>query len=137
MSDNEVLETTVLETADLRHSPQQPRSMTRLQAIEAAAREAIATRGRDRFTTADVADLAGCSIGTIYRYFPDRVAILDRLLPNRDVGSGFPLPVAGHCPSCFSPALVVANPFAELVCTNTECADPFAAAELLSIREER
>lgn len=70
-------------TMELRNEPVQARSSKRLQAIEAAAEEAIATVGIDRFTTADVARIASCSIGTVYRYFPDRVAILDRLRPHR------------------------------------------------------
>lgn len=70
-------------TMELRNEPVQKRSAARLSAIEQAAEQAIAEEGVDRFTTADVARIAGCSIGTVYRYFPDRVAILDRLRPNR------------------------------------------------------
>lgn len=68
---------------ELRNEPVQRRSTARLAALEAAAEQAIAEEGIDKFTTADVARIAGCSIGTVYRYFPDRVAILDRLQPNR------------------------------------------------------
>lgn len=70
-------------TMELRNEPVQKRSTARLAAIEAAAEQAIAEEGVDKFTTADIARIAGCSIGTIYRYFPDRVAILDRLRPRR------------------------------------------------------
>jgi AcrR family transcriptional regulator len=70
-------------TMELRNEPVQKRSAARLAALEAAAEQAIAEEGVDKFTTADVARIAGCSIGTVYRYFPDRVAILDRLRPNR------------------------------------------------------
>ncbi|MBF4628914.1 TetR/AcrR family transcriptional regulator [Curtobacterium flaccumfaciens] len=70
-------------TLELRNTPVQARSAARLTGIEQAAETAIATIGIDKFTTADVARIAGCSIGTVYRYFPDRVAILDRLRPNR------------------------------------------------------
>ncbi|WP_213816255.1 TetR/AcrR family transcriptional regulator [Glaciihabitans sp. dw_435] len=45
---------------------------------------AINLAGRDRFTTADVAAIAGCSIGTLYRYYKDRIAILDAIWPDRD-----------------------------------------------------
>lgn len=74
-------------TLELRNEPVQARSTKRLQCIEEAAERAIAEVGIDRFTTADVARIAGCSIGTVYRYFPDRVAILDRLRPHRHTGA--------------------------------------------------
>lgn len=74
-------------TLELRHEPVQARSTARLQGIEAAAEQVIVEVGIDRFTTADVARIAGCSIGTVYRYFPDRVAILDRLRPLRNDGA--------------------------------------------------
>lgn len=74
-------------TLELRNEPVQARSTARLAGIEAAAEQAIAEEGIDRFTTADVARIAGCSIGTVYRYFPDRVAILDRLRPHRHTGA--------------------------------------------------
>lgn len=69
----------------LRNRPVQARSQARLEQLEAAAREALADPeiGRDRITTADVARISGTSIGTVYRYFPDRVAILDRVWPDR------------------------------------------------------
>jgi hypothetical protein len=34
-------------------------------------------------TTGQVANEAGIAIGSLYRYFPDRVAILDRIWPDR------------------------------------------------------
>lgn len=69
---------------ELRHTPVQARGQKRLDEILVAARKALAIHGRDRFTTAQVADLAGASIGTVYRYFPDRVAILDVIFPDRE-----------------------------------------------------
>jgi AcrR family transcriptional regulator len=71
----------------LRNIPVQGRSLKRLAALEDAAREALRIHGRDRLTTKHVADIAGASIGTVYRYFPDRVAILDRIWPERDRGA--------------------------------------------------
>lgn len=70
----------------LRNIPQQSRSEQRLAAIKAAGVELYNNPlvGRDRLTTADVAALAGCSIGTFYRYFPDRVALMDAIAPDRD-----------------------------------------------------
>ena len=68
----------------LRNEPIQGRSITTLESIEEAARVVINRVGRDSFTTAMIAEESGRSIGTIYRYFPDRVSILDRVWPNRD-----------------------------------------------------
>jgi hypothetical protein len=67
----------------LRVHPVQRRAVEQLETIEAAARKVLETKGRDRFTTSDVAALAEVSIGTVYRYFPDRIAILDRVWPDR------------------------------------------------------
>jgi AcrR family transcriptional regulator len=41
-----------------------------------AAAAAIDAVGYERLTTAMVAERAGASIGTVYRYFPDRIAVL-------------------------------------------------------------
>lgn len=73
-------------TKKLRHHPIQHRSQNRLEQLTAAARRAIVEHGRDSFTTAHVAHIAGCAIGTVYRYFADRVALLDDLYPNRCEG---------------------------------------------------
>lgn len=72
-------------TIELRNTPVQARSRSRLEQIAAATRLAIADIGYERFTTADVAERAGCSIGTVYRYVPDRVALLDLVDPDRYV----------------------------------------------------
>lgn len=69
---------------ELRNDPIQARSNSRLQTIRLAALQHLADVGRDRFSTAGVVKLAGCSIGTFYRYFDDRVAILDDIWPDRD-----------------------------------------------------
>lgn len=69
----------------LRVTPTQARSQKRLESLRQAAREVIAEQGRDRFTTNQIALRAGCSIGTFYRYFPDRVAVLDDLFPTREM----------------------------------------------------
>jgi len=69
----------------IRHPPKQPRSSVTLEKL----RDAIAAVlrdpkiGRDRITTKDVAALAGVSIGTVYRYFPDRLAMIDDVWPSR------------------------------------------------------
>jgi hypothetical protein len=69
----------------LRKPVMQERSMRRVAEIEEAARELLRDPavGRDRITTAMVAERAGCAVATIYRYFPDRMAMLDRIWPDR------------------------------------------------------
>lgn len=63
-------------TALLRNEPVQARSTARLTSLLDAAAAAIDAVGFERLTTAMVAERAGASIGTVYRYFPDRIAIL-------------------------------------------------------------
>jgi AcrR family transcriptional regulator len=65
--------------------PIQPRARATLQKLEQAIRAVLRDPdiGRDRFTTMQVAELAGVSIGTAYRYFPDREAMLEHIWPNR------------------------------------------------------
>jgi AcrR family transcriptional regulator len=65
-------ETTTL----LRHEPVQARSNARLAGLLDAAATTIDHVGYERLTTAMVAERAGASIGTVYRYFPDRIAVL-------------------------------------------------------------
>jgi AcrR family transcriptional regulator len=65
--------------ASLRNEPVQARSTARLTALLDAAAAAIDELGYERLTTAMVADRAGASIGTVYRYFPDRIAVLQAL----------------------------------------------------------
>src|SRR5580698_1466695 len=66
-------------SANLRNEPVQARSTARLSALLDAAAAAIAELGYERLTTAMVAERAGASIGTVYRYFPDRIAVLQAL----------------------------------------------------------
>lgn len=63
----------------LRHEPVQARSTARLTALLDASARVIDEIGFERLTTAMVADRAGASIGTVYRYFPDRIALLQAL----------------------------------------------------------
>lgn len=74
-------------TMKLRNTPKQRRSEMTLAALTAASRTAADLIGYDRFTTADVASIAGCSIGTVYRYFPDRIALLDAIDSGRQVAA--------------------------------------------------
>ncbi|HWH25654.1 MAG TPA: TetR/AcrR family transcriptional regulator [Pseudolysinimonas sp.] len=63
----------------IRNEPVQARSTARLAALLDAAAEVISEIGYERLTTAMVAERAGASIGTVYRYFPDRIAVLQSL----------------------------------------------------------
>lgn len=75
---------TLTETRDhpamlIRNEPMQARSTARLAALLDAAAAVVDEIGYERLTTAMVADGAGASIGTVYRYFPDRIAVLQSL----------------------------------------------------------
>jgi AcrR family transcriptional regulator len=66
-------------STQLRNEPVQARSTARLAALLDAAAAVIDEVGYERLTTAMVAERAGASIGTVYRYFPDRIAVLQAL----------------------------------------------------------
>jgi len=66
-------------SATLRNEPVQARSTARLTRLLDSAAEVIDEIGYERLTTAMVAERAGASIGTVYRYFPDRIAVLQSL----------------------------------------------------------
>jgi AcrR family transcriptional regulator len=64
------------QSAAIRVEPVQARSAARVSALLDAACETMHDIGYEQLTTAMVAERAGASIGTVYRYFPDRVAVL-------------------------------------------------------------
>jgi AcrR family transcriptional regulator len=66
-------------SVSIRVEPVQARSTARVNALLDAASETIHDVGYELLTTAMVAERAGASIGTVYRYFPDRVAVLQAL----------------------------------------------------------
>ena len=66
-------------SALLRNEPVQARSTARLASLLDAAATIIDEIGYERLTTAMVAERAGASIGTVYRYFPDRIVVLQSL----------------------------------------------------------
>lgn len=70
----------------IRTEPSQPRGTATLQKLRAAAHLLYNDPeiGRDRITTTMVATRANVSIGTVYRYWTDRVAMLDDIAPERD-----------------------------------------------------
>jgi AcrR family transcriptional regulator len=63
----------------LRNEPVQARSTARLAGLLDAAASIVHEIGYERLTTAMVAERANASIGTVYRYFPDRIALLQAL----------------------------------------------------------
>lgn len=86
MSDREwehVLDTNAGTTSStlgrLRNEPVQARSAARLDALLDAAAAVLDEVGYERLTTALIAQHASASIGTVYRYFPDRLAVLQGL----------------------------------------------------------
>jgi AcrR family transcriptional regulator len=64
----------------LRADPMQARSTKRLEGLLDAAASYIHSNGYETLTTNHVASISGSSIGTVYRYFPDRIALLDALI---------------------------------------------------------
>lgn len=59
-----------------RKEPRQARSTQLVADILEAAVRVLAREGAHRFTTARVAETAGISIGSLYQYFPDKIAIV-------------------------------------------------------------
>jgi AcrR family transcriptional regulator len=66
----------------MRRTPQQTRSQRRVDLILDVAAELFVEVGYESATTNAIAERAGISIGSLYRYFPDKDAIL-RALSNR------------------------------------------------------
>jgi hypothetical protein len=68
-----------------RNRPVQARSNITLTTLRRTAIELYndPTVGRDRITTQMVSQKSGCSIGTVYRYWKNRVSMLDDIAPNR------------------------------------------------------
>jgi AcrR family transcriptional regulator len=63
----------------VRVAPVQLRSTKRVSNILDAAAAYVSQNGYETLTTAAIAETSGASIGTIYRYFPDRLAMLQTL----------------------------------------------------------
>lgn len=71
-----------------RKQPIQKRSEVTIEKLRSAARTVIAREGRDRFTTSQIVAEAGVSVGILYRYWANRIDVLDDLYPNRTEGLG-------------------------------------------------
>jgi AcrR family transcriptional regulator len=65
--------------ANLRNVPIQARSRARVQRVLDAADQVLTDQGPHAFTTTRVAQTAGIPVGSLYRYFPDKAAIIDAL----------------------------------------------------------
>ena len=63
----------------LRNAPLQARSRARLGRVLDAAEEVLEREGPDAFSTTSVARRAGVSVGSVYRFFPDKQAIVEAL----------------------------------------------------------
>jgi AcrR family transcriptional regulator len=68
-----------LEPQRLRNVPRQTRSRQRLRAVLDAADELLAREGTGSFTTNRIAQVAGIPVGSVYRYFPNKEAIVEAL----------------------------------------------------------
>lgn len=68
----------------MRKTPKQKRSESTVDDISEAAIQLLDTAGAAKFTTNHVAERAGVSIGSLYRYFPDKGAIL-RYIVRREI----------------------------------------------------
>ena len=66
-------------TTTLRHQPIQTRSATTLSSMLLSAAKVVHAVGTERLTSELVAVGSGFSIGTVYRYFEDRLNIIDAL----------------------------------------------------------
>jgi AcrR family transcriptional regulator len=65
--------------ASLRNVPIQARSRQRLRRVLDAADQVLAEQGPGAFTTTRIAQAAGIPVGSVYRYFPDKEAIIEAL----------------------------------------------------------
>jgi AcrR family transcriptional regulator len=63
----------------LRNAPLQARSRARLGRVLDAAEEVLEREGPDGFSTTAVARMAGVSVGSVYRFFPDKQALAEAL----------------------------------------------------------
>ncbi|MCV9914985.1 TetR/AcrR family transcriptional regulator [Burkholderia pseudomallei] len=65
--------------AAMRKAPRQERSRATVEVIVTAGARVLDTRGWSGFTTNEVARVAGVSIGSVYQYFPNKLALIDAI----------------------------------------------------------
>ncbi|SEU06375.1 TetR/AcrR family transcriptional regulator [Variovorax sp. OV084] len=63
----------------MRKAPRQQRSRVTVDVIVEAATRVLARRGWARFTTNGIAAVAGVSVGSLYQYFPNKLAIAEAI----------------------------------------------------------
>lgn len=61
----------------MRKEPRQERSRDTVEAIMQATAHILGRRGWDGLTTNEVAEVAGVSIGSLYQYFPNKLALIE------------------------------------------------------------
>jgi len=61
----------------MRKQPRQARSRATIESLLQAAAHILGERGWDKLTTNAVAELAGVSIGSLYQYFPHKLALVE------------------------------------------------------------
>jgi len=64
----------------MRKEPRQARAQVTVEAILEAAARILDRQGWERFTTNGVAETAGVSIGSLYQYFPNKLALVEAIL---------------------------------------------------------
>lgn len=69
-----------MDTMSVRRTPQQERAENTVSSILLAAEKLLSEDQDMSFTTNHIAELAGVSIGSLYQYFPNKEAILARLV---------------------------------------------------------
>ncbi|RAS22618.1 TetR family transcriptional regulator [Paraburkholderia bryophila] len=63
----------------MRKQPRQARSRATVEAILIAGAQVLGRRGWDGFTTNEVAEAAGVSIGSLYQYFPNKLILSEAI----------------------------------------------------------
>jgi AcrR family transcriptional regulator len=86
-----------------RRTPLQDRSRQRVERILDSASEVFLQRGYDAATTEEIARLAGTSIGSVYQFFPNKLAIFNAIALRcveraRELFDTFMTPAAVHLP---------------------------------------
>lgn len=69
-----------METMNVRRTPQQERAENTVSSILLAAEKLLSQEAQTSFTTNHIAEVAGVSIGSLYQYFPNKEAILAKLV---------------------------------------------------------